>query len=359
MAEAEILKKRKSIPVKRFESDDFLIKSSKSKSKRPYVHKDSFQTKAQLREEIRLLKSKVAILSRQVNYYESICLETPPWKMTDQTSFKLLKPCLKRNRSDLDEDSNNKKHRLSNVVDLKEDSEIVAIGGTGLKSINSDVDLTSKGNARKESMHKKSNDNIEETGVAHQRQLVIVDKNKTALAKKKGRQTTNSLPKPNAKVNVIATTTETYDNIIATASPNNSQLTFDSVESSPIIEITDSKGKKFQCTECELSFEKEKLYDNHCQDLHSPIELFSSDVEKPDEPNSLGNTPSIENITHTAIEKEVVKPEVRSSDKLSSEFDIEFIQELPNNKHVVMECQECGIIFENEFEQKIISSQNI
>ena len=66
----------------------------------------------------------------------------------------------------------------------------------------------------------------------------------------------------------------------------------------------------------------------------------------------MGNTPSIENITHTAIEKEVVKPEVRSSDKLSSEFDIEFIQELPNNKHVVMECQECGIIFENEFEQK-------
>ena len=94
---------------------------------------------------------------------------------------------MKRKRSDSNNASTCKKvrRRMSNVVDVKEDSEIVAIGGTGLKSINSDVHLTSKGNARKESMHKKSNDNIEETGVAHQRQLVIVDKNKSALAKKK------------------------------------------------------------------------------------------------------------------------------------------------------------------------------
>ena len=33
MAEAHFLKKRQSIPVKRFESDDFLIKSSKSRTK--------------------------------------------------------------------------------------------------------------------------------------------------------------------------------------------------------------------------------------------------------------------------------------------------------------------------------------
>ena len=56
MAEAHFLKKRQSIPVKRFESDDFLIKSSKSRSKRPYVHKATFKTKDQLREEIRVLE---------------------------------------------------------------------------------------------------------------------------------------------------------------------------------------------------------------------------------------------------------------------------------------------------------------
>ena len=122
MAEGQIIKKRQIFPVKRYEWDDFLIKSSKSRSKRPYVHKDTFQTKDQLREEIRSLTSKVSILSRQVKWFESICLETPPWKKPFQSSFKLLKPSLtslKRRSSDLHEDSPNKKPRISNVFTLR------------------------------------------------------------------------------------------------------------------------------------------------------------------------------------------------------------------------------------------------
>ena len=157
MAEAHFLKKRQSIPVKRFESDDFLIKSSKSRTKRPYVHKATFKTKDQLREEIRVLESKVSILSRRVKYYESICVETAPWKKPDQISFNLLKPCLKRRRSDLNEDSNDSNIKKPNVIDVTE------------------------------------------------------------------------------------------------------------------------KYKKLQCTECDITFEKEQTYINHNIDLHSPIELFSSD----------------------------------------------------------------------------------
>ena len=35
-----------------------------------------------------------------------------------------------------------------------------------------------------------------------------------------------------------------------------------------------------------------------------------------------------------------------------SEFDLELIHEIPNIKPVVMECRDCRVIFENEFEQK-------
>ena len=254
MAEAHFLKKRQSIPVKRFESDDFLIKSSKSRSKRPYVHKATFKTKDQLREEIRVLESKVSILSRQVKYYESICVETAPWKKPDQISFKLLKPCLKRRRSDLNEDSNDSNIKKPNVIDVTE------------------------------------------------------------------------------------------------------------------------KYKKLQCTECDITFEKEQTYINHNIDLHSPIELFSSDenstsslsksqtFKKSDNLSLIKNAKTRKRMrsdNNNASSSKKVRPNLMKISTNTSadvekpdEPEIELIQELQNIKPSVMECKECGVIFEHEFDQK-------
>ena len=57
MAEAQVsnMKKKQSIPTKRYESEVFTVKN-KTKTKRRYVHKESFKTKNALREEIESLK---------------------------------------------------------------------------------------------------------------------------------------------------------------------------------------------------------------------------------------------------------------------------------------------------------------
>ena len=42
----------------------------------------------------------------------------------------------------------------------------------------------------------------------------------------------------------------------------------------------------------------------------------------------------------------------RKEDLDLSELDVELIHEIPNMKPMVMECRDCKVIFENEFEQK-------
>ena len=121
--------------------------------------------------------------------------------------------------------------------------------------------------------------------------------------------------------------------------------------------------KNSNCNECNISFENEKTYNSHCLDLHSTIELFSSDetsksslsksrkLKKSDNVNLVKNLKNMKRkrSNDSNIASECKK---RKEDLDLSELDVELIHEIPNMKPMVMECRDCKVIFENEFEQK-------
>ena len=103
-------------PVDRYESKDFKIKKSKPKrnvsNQKPKEifrgHKESFRRKDELRDEIHSLTSKLTVLERKLQWYETNTKVVPPWK-----GGHLLKPSLKRTNGSIEVDSQNKKPKMS------------------------------------------------------------------------------------------------------------------------------------------------------------------------------------------------------------------------------------------------------
>ena len=102
----------------------------------------------------------------------------------------------------------------------------------------------------------------------------------------------------------------------------------------------------------------DKTYNNHYLDLHSIIELFSSEetsksrkFKKSANVNLIKNSKNMKRkrSNDSNIASECKK---RKEDLDLSELDVELIHEIPNMKSTVMEYRDCMIIFDNEFEQK-------
>ena len=109
------------------------------------------------------------------------------------------------------------------------------------------------------------------------------------------------------------------------------------------------KEQKFKCVDCDISFETETKYKNHCLNLHSPMDLFSSDeTPRTSKTNSrkfkkTDNVNLIKNVKNVKRKRSLNESHIGSSSKKtketldSSENDVQLIHETPNIIPVVLD----------------------